>query len=625
MNRKEKILPLPENLHYYGSMSKIVGASMAVIVAILGLVFAVGFLVLLKLHLPMGITMALTGGFAVGIVVLQYCLGPMIIDAIVKVRWTAADELGYGTGQWLATACGTFKIPQPRMGIIEEAAPNAFTYGHGAYDARVVVTRGLIDILEPEELRAVVAHELGHIRNRDFVVMTMVQALVLALWTLYYTSRSSSRSNWYIVIGAYLAYWASYYASLLLSRIREYMADYSSAQITGNPNHLSYALVKIAYGLAKTQTSGGATVPVSAPPKIAIGGIPPAPSSGPYAYDTSAEQKMRAQIEASRHDNAHAIAARAIPQPANAMGAQAVKPKPASKQAFSAAQLGAFGVMGVSSMRAAVAWSGADGLANPDTFTTAARWELFNPWGRIGEIFSTHPLTALRIKALQKLNRLFNQPDAFDFSKIKPGKYKGFGRDLVLVSMPWLGLLGGTAVAAMTTASQRTFDLSEVFMPLVGFSAGRLVVLLFSYMGEFKPNKIIRLLGEIEVSHVNPIPTAIEGTFTGRISPGIAWASDFIVQDDSGFMACMFRRPLGMMKLWFGLTSAERYVGKRVRVYGWYRRFNAPYIEIHHFEVLDTGEKVSSNYFPWAVVGNLLLTLACVAGIVLLHGFGGPV
>ena len=592
---------------------------MMVIVAILGLVFAIGFLVLLKLHLPMGLTMALTGGFAVAIVLLQFCLGPMIIDMIVKVRWTSPEELGYGSSQWLAHACGTFRITQPRIGIIEEAAPNAFTYGHGAYDARVVVTRGLIEMLSPEELRAVVAHELGHIRNRDFVVMTMVQALVLLMWTLYIASRSSGRNSWYIVIAAYAAYWASYYASLLLSRIREYMADYSSAQITGNPNHLSYALVKIAYGLAKTQTVGGATVPVSAPAHLSGPVQVAPPTASLYAYDQESQDRAKAQLEASRHDNAFAIAARAIPQPAGGPAQPATKAK--TKQAFSASQLGAFGVMGVSSMRAAVAWSGSDGLANPDTFTTAARWELYNPWGRIGEVFSTHPLTALRIKALQKLNRLFNQPDAFDFSKIKPATYKGFMRDLGLVSLPWIGAIIGIAAAGSSYAGQGRFDPSQLFMPLLGFSVGRLFVLLFSYMGEFKPSKVIRLLGEVEVSHVNPIPAALEGTFTGRISPGIAWASDFIVQDDSGFLACMFRRPLGIMKLWFGLTSAERFVGRRVRVYGWYRRFNAPYLEIHHFDVLDTGEKIYSNYFPWAVAGNLLITALCAAAMVALRGF----
>ena len=605
-------------------MTKLLGASMLVVVSILGLVFAIGFLVLLKLHLPVGITMALTGGFAVVVVILQYCLGPMVIDYIIKIRWTSPRELGPDFAGWMSKSCSTFKINEPRFGTIEEAAPNAFTYGHGAYDARVVVTRGLVDMLTPEELKAVVAHELGHIKHRDFIIMTMVQALVLALWALYISSRySGSRNNWYIVIAAYLAYWGSYYASLLLSRIREYMADYASAQITGNPNHLSYALVKIAYGLAKSQTVGGATVPVTAPPRIPNTSPVPPPAASPYSYDAASIAKSHAQLDAARYDNAHAIAAQAAataPSNMAAAAAQAkVKPKKGQPAPFSAAQLGAFGVMGVSSMRAAVAWSGADGFANPDTFTTAARWELFNPWARIAQFFSTHPLTALRIKALQKLNRLFNQPDAFDFSKIKPATYKGFARDLGLVSLPWLGLIGGGILGSLTYVSGHIFNFSEIFMALLGFTAGRLVVLLSSYLGEFKPSKVLRLLGEVEVSHVNPIATAIEGTFTGRISPGIAWASDFIVQDDTGFLACLYRQPFGLMEAWFGLTNAQRFVGRRVRVYGWYRRFAAPYLEIHHFEVLDTGETVKAHYFPWAVAGNLFLVVMCVLGVILLR------
>ena len=598
-------------------MTKLVGASLMVIVAILGLVFAIGFLVLMKLHLPIGLTMALTSGLALVIVMVQFCLGPMIIDWIVKIRWTSTKELGPDFADWMTKSCTTFRISEPRFGIIEEAAPNAFTYGHGAYDARVVVTRGLIDILTPEEFRAVVAHELGHIKHRDFVIMTMVQALVLMLWSLYYSSRfNAGRNNWYIMLSAYVAYWASYYASLFLSRIREFMADYASAQITGNPNHLSYALVKIAYGLAKTQTVGGATVPVSAPPRIPNSSPVPPPAASPYAYDADSLARAGAQIDAARYDNAHAIAARA--QAATAPPQGVAKPKAKQQQPpFSAAQLGAFGVMGASSMRCAVAWSGGDGLANPDTFTTAARWELFNPWGRIAQVFSTHPLIALRIKALQKLNRLFNQPDAFDFSKIKPAKYKGFTRDLVLVSMPWVGGLIGLGIAGASYAGNRVLNLSQLFMPLLGFSAGRLIVLLWSYTGEFKPSKVIRLLGEVEVSHVNPIATAIEGTFTGRISPGIAWASDFIVQDDSGFMACLYRQPFGLMETWFGFTNAERFVGKRVRVYGWYRRYNAPYLEIHHFDVIDTGEKVKAHYFPWAVAGNLVLIAVLAACLVM--------
>ena len=120
------------------------------------------------------------------------------------------------------------------------------TYGHGPWNGRVIVSKGLVDVLEPEEFKAVFAHELGHIRNKDFIVMTLVQALVLVLYCFARASRGGgSRDRLTMTLLAYLAYWVSYYVSLLFSRIREYMADYASAQILQNPNALSRALVKI--------------------------------------------------------------------------------------------------------------------------------------------------------------------------------------------------------------------------------------------------------------------------------------------------------------------------------------------------------------------------------------------
>jgi heat shock protein HtpX len=237
-----------------------------VITALCGLVFGIGMLVLLKLQVPREFLVPAAGGFAILMVLLQYGLGPVLIDAVVKIRWTNSMELGPDFDLWLRKTCSTFKIPSPKFGIIEEGSPNAFTYGNGPWNARVVVTRGVIDALEPEELKAVVAHELGHIRNRDFIVMTIVQALVLALYSLYIASRYAGRRNgWYVAIMSFIAYQLSYYISLLLSRIREYMADFASGQIMSNGNDLSSALVKIAYGMGRFQATPTVQSPVPYP------------------------------------------------------------------------------------------------------------------------------------------------------------------------------------------------------------------------------------------------------------------------------------------------------------------------------------------------------------------------
>jgi hypothetical protein len=104
--------------------------------------------------------------------------------------------------------------------------------------------------------------------------------------------------------------------------------------------------------------------------------------------------------------------------------------------------LGAFGIAGASSARASVAWFGPGG-ATPANFTAVARWELFNPWAKIAEIVSTHPLTAYRIKALQKLNRLWNKP--VEFSKIQPvgtGGSSSTSRSSLRLCSDWRAELG---------------------------------------------------------------------------------------------------------------------------------------------------------------------------------------
>lgn len=580
-------------------MTRLLGATFFVFITILALFFGVGLVVLQRFHLAMPLMLAASAGLSTLVVLLQFCIGPMIIDWIVKIRWAHPMELGPDFARWLDSTCATFRIPTPRFGVIEEAAPNAFTYGHGAYDARVVVTRGLIDALTPEELRAVVAHELGHIKHRDFIVMTAIQALVLAMYALYMASRGSNRGGWYVVIASYVAYWVSYYASLYLSRIREYMADYAAAQITGRPNDLAQALVKIAYGLAQTGTvsSQGATVPMPPSPSRPTRGRRPAPAHA---------QGIRLD-DPSTWPQAPGRAAPSVPP----VMAPATAPPTAAKP-FGGAQLGAFGVMGVASVRGAVAWTGPSGLASPDHFVQAARWEIFNPWAKVAEVCSTHPLTALRIRALQKLNPLFGQPDAYDFSKIRPARYRGFFPDLMLYALPMLFAFGGAGIAWAIGSARPDHPMTGagVVMFLMGLVFGGLVQLMVKYPGEFVPSKVLRLLGEVDVSPIRCKPIALEGTFTGRLDAGIAWSSDYVFQDETGFVACLYRQPLAFLKLGFGLFFAQNYLGRPVRVYGWYRRFNAPYVEIAHFQMMDTGQIVRPRYVTFSAVLGIFGLLA---------------
>ncbi len=537
-------------------MAKLRTYSLIVLVALLALVYAVGMLVFTQLDIPVEVALPASLIFAVGIVILQYLIGPYLLDWILKVRWIDPAELGEEFAQWYHQTCRQFGIRTPRLGMIDDGMPNAFTYGHGPWNGRVVITAGLNQTLDPDELKSVVAHELGHIKNLDFVMMTIVQALVLVLWTFYLMARIRDRGAWYVIVLAYIGYWLSYFISLLFSRVREYMADYASAQMMQSGNPLSRALVKIAYGLAHTSAVQPATA-------------------------QQGQESNQAQ-----------------PQGANLRA------------------IGAMGIASPAAVRSAIAWQGASDGPDHRQFVQVARWDLYNPWAKIAELISTHPLVAHRVKALQSLNALWRVPNEYDFSQIQPAKYRHLTRDLVLFALPWLGLLVGLGIAFGTPTLGSS--LWMWLLPGIGYLMGYLIRLLMVYPMQYAPAKVIDLLTDVDVSHLTARPVIIEGTLTGRLEAGFFWANDFIVQDESGFIASIYRQPFGtLFETLFGILYMDGLIGKRVRVYGWYRRFGAPYVEIDRFEVLDPydNRKYRCHWRAFSIITTVL-------GIALLLGLG---
>ena len=174
-------------------------------------------------------------------------------DATVKERYPGIHQL-------IHQVADDYRFTAPRIGFIPDRNPTAFTYGLLRGNARIVVTQGIFEFLSEEEQRAVVAHELGHIVNRDFILMTMAGMLVQILYQLYAVltrsqrSSSSKEGNKLAVIGivALIGYYIGIYLLLYLSRTREYLADAFSANRI-EPRHLASALVKIAYGIVAVE------------------------------------------------------------------------------------------------------------------------------------------------------------------------------------------------------------------------------------------------------------------------------------------------------------------------------------------------------------------------------------
>lgn len=146
-------------------------------------------------------------------------------------------------------------IPTPKAYVIHNAQPNAFATGRSPSHAAVAVTTGLLERLEPHEVAAVIAHELGHIKNRDTLIMTITATLAGAIGALanffMFFGHSNREGGPGPVAGLAMAILAPFMAMLVqlaISRTREYGADASGAQFSGDPLALASALEKIAAG-----------------------------------------------------------------------------------------------------------------------------------------------------------------------------------------------------------------------------------------------------------------------------------------------------------------------------------------------------------------------------------------
>jgi heat shock protein HtpX len=143
-------------------------------------------------------------------------------------------------------------LPMPRIYVIPNPSPNAFATGRNPNHAAVAVTQGILDLLNDEELEGVLAHELGHVRNRDILTSSIAATLAGAITMLAHFSgflgggRDRDRGiGGGGILMMFLAPLAATLVQLAVSRSREYEADATGAHVTGNPYALASALQKL--------------------------------------------------------------------------------------------------------------------------------------------------------------------------------------------------------------------------------------------------------------------------------------------------------------------------------------------------------------------------------------------
>jgi Zn-dependent protease with chaperone function len=471
-------------------------------------------------------------------------------------------------------------IKNPRVGIIHDLNPNAFTFGHTKNNARIILTDGILHYLDKEEQKAVLAHELGHVVHSDFILMTVVFAIPLILLTIarwaYYarwfsggkSKDSASAGLIMLAIAAisYISYIIGYLISLIISRIREYYADEHSAEVLENPNALSTALVKIGYGLVKDLEG------------------------------KDIKERNKSKVRATR--------GLGIFDPNQAKGL-------------------------------AIASVGKTGTFSKEAIEATAAWDLFNPWAKYYQIYSTHPLPAKRIQRLNEQCKIYGIQPEIDFSDSERIKEEQAGKslwgefltDLFIKALPTLIFLTFVVVSVLwlfTTVGLFFFPViaslsfqNFVFMWFIAFyliGFGFIIKIQFMYRSGFEPKSVVELLTNVKVSPIRCEPAIIEGKIIGRGIPGYYFSDDIYFEDDTGLLYIDYRFGVRIVDFFWSIMRVPSLIGQKVRIKGWYRRGPSPYIQVDTINAED-GRRFRNytkhlTYF-WAVlmfiIGGLIL------------------
>ncbi|MHA1292652.1 MAG: zinc metalloprotease HtpX [Promethearchaeota archaeon] len=522
-------------------------AAIFAIVALFALIYAIVFVIGIW-FLPAGfLGLFIMVGLTIGIVFLQYAVSPYIIQWLYRIHWMSFDEFSSRyphLARVVNKVCDINGIKKPRMGFIHDLNPNAFTFGHTKNNARVVITDGILKHLNKKEQEAVVAHEMGHVVHSDFILMTIVFAIPLVLLTIarwaYYTARFGGRGSrdeggsiqaafWAIAVLSYIAYYIGFLISLVISRIREYFADEHASEVLEDPNALSTALIKIAYGL------------------VADAG--------------RVSERNRSRVRGLK-------------------GMGIFDPKAAKSLAVSSV--------------------GSSGKFSKEAIQATAAWDLFNPWAKYYQLFSTHPLPAKRIIALNKQCEKYGKKPEIDFSKAKEIKEKQAGKsmldeflyDLTIKLLPLIIFIAMIAITiiyifslagiiGMTVSAQFTLNLLLIWaLGIILIGIGAILKSRFKYKKGHEPKKIVELLTQIKVSPIRCIPAIIEGRVIGRGIAGFFFSEDLYVQDNTGMIHVDYDSGIPFGNFFFAIARAKKLVGQRVRVEGWYRRGPGPYFQV---------------------------------------------
>ena len=509
-------------------------------------------------------------GLALAVVVLFNLLillvGPRLNDFLYRwlygLEWISIEELRERSPESAAVieaVTEQYEYNTPKLGYIDDRNPNAFTYGSGRFNARIVLTEGCFEFLDDEETASVVGHELGHITSRDFITMTIANTIVqilylVAVYSWRYAAMSGSSKDraatalYGVAVLSYIFWFFGEYAVLYLSRVREYAADAFAADFT-HPDALSSALVKIAYGIVMSEDS----------PELS---------------------------KATRN----------------------------------------IGIMNVEASKdEGMLYHNVKQQNDPDLLLKSFLFDLKNPWAKLLELNSTHPLTGKRVRALSEMEGARR----FDFESIlrrfpvdTKRMYGEFVRDVAVLGLPTIVAVG-----------YPLWYLSAVFFEEVAFSlaflvGGWLVVVGFAILirtrykypgGEPEETTVLELLADPYASPVQGSRTRLEGELIGRGQAGYRFSEDLMFKDRTGMMYLKYESWMPVLgNLLFSIRKVPELIGEEVTVDGWFLRGVSPWMGMRRMETADDSIRGFIHYA--GLITGVLLALVGAA-VLIVFGF----
>ena len=545
-----------------GNLALASGVTLSLLVGmVFVLILAVG---LMSSSNAPGLGLAIAVGLAIAFNAAVFFLSPWLMDMmqrwLYQTRWISAaelQELSPESASLIERVCRDRKLKQPRLGLIEDENPTAFTYGSLPNSARLVVSRGLFTYLDDDEIATVYAHEMGHIVHWDFAVMTLASTLVQITYLIYVFARSIGRSGGDKVksaaqsaaFAAYAFYIIGTYLVLYLSRTREYFADHFAAENTGNPNGLSRALVKIAYGIVE---------------------------------EGSRQKEPSRLLEGTR-----------------ALGIYDAKAAPTTGTAYRVAAT-------PEKIGRVFLW---------DLFNPWGWWMELNSThpltGKRVRALSTYA-EQLGLETEFDMGRVVGEGRSLNKRRL----YGSFVRDLIIYRADLLGLIFGFLIALVYYA-QTLNSVPLVTFTLIGAGAGLLIkaAVMYPKFAQAPQSDILTLMSDPYASPLRGQPVQLTGELIGRGDSGYVFGSDLKLQDPTGMLYLHYASRFGAIgNFLFGSKRVQGLIGTRGQAIGWFRRGMMPWMDLVRFTT-EGGTIVNSYHRFWSVaIGLFLIVLAIVLG-----------